>query len=154
MRSITGPPGISEAKQFGNLIESFAGGIVAGPPQQSIGSSLTCFEQMRVAAADNKRKGGEFDRIAAPAGLEDHRVNVAFDVIHRDQRDPRGQRNGFGVSQAHQQRPRQARPGRCGDSVEPGPGQLARSSASRTTGTIARRCSRDASSGTTPPYFP
>src|SRR5262245_31222402 len=28
------------------------------------------------------------------------------------------------------------------------------SSASRTTGTIARRCSRDASSGTTPPYFP
>src|SRR5579863_2745843 len=30
----------------------------------------------------------------------------------------------------------------------------ARSIASRTTGTIERRCSRDASSGTTPPYFP
>ena len=30
----------------------------------------------------------------------------------------------------------------------------ARSSASRTTGTTARRCSRDASSGTTPPYLP
>src|SRR5687768_6656642 len=30
----------------------------------------------------------------------------------------------------------------------------ARCSASRTTGTMARRCSRDASSGTTPPYLP
>ena len=29
-----------------------------------------------------------------------------------------------------------------------------RSSASRTTGTMARRCSREASSGTTPPYLP
>src|ERR1035441_8291318 len=29
-----------------------------------------------------------------------------------------------------------------------------RSRASRTTGTIARRCSREASSGTTPPYLP
>src|SRR5437016_5432702 len=30
----------------------------------------------------------------------------------------------------------------------------AQSRASRTTGTMARRCSREASSGTTPPYFP
>src|ERR1035438_5040590 len=33
-------------------------------------------------------------------------------------------------------------------------GTAARSRASRVTGTMARRCSREASSGTTPPYLP
>ena len=81
-------------------------------------------------------------------------MNVPFDVIDRDQRQPLRNRQSLGVGHAHQQRADQSRALGHGDGrqifADRAPDS---SSASRTAGTMARRCSREASSGTTPPYL-
>ena len=68
---------------------------------------------------------------------------------------PRGEAQALGVGEADEQRADQSGTHRDRDGGEVRRGCVpARSSASRTTGTMARKCSREASSGTTPPYLP
>ena len=78
-------------------------------------------------------------------------MDVAFEMVDCDQRQILREGERFGVSDADQQRPCQARARGDSDGVEIGERDLASASAARTTGTMARRCSRLASSGTTPP---
>ena len=153
-RSITGPPGYPNPSSLRDLVEGFARGIVARSPQQSVHAVLPRFEQMRVPSADDQSEGRELDRIPALPRFQNHRVNVAFDVVHGNQRNACRERNRFGIGETDQQRARQTRAGCCRDRIQIRPCERASSIASRTTGTIARRCSRDASSGTTPPYLP
>ena len=49
--------------------------------------------------------------------FEKHRVNVAFEMIHRDQRLSERHRQNFAVGDADQQRADQARPVRYGDRI-------------------------------------
>ena len=49
--------------------------------------------------------------------FQQHRVNMAFKVIHGDQRLPHSERQSFGVADADQQRSRQARTLRDGQSI-------------------------------------
>ncbi len=58
---------------------------------------------------------------------------------------------GFGVGDAYEEGSGEAGAFGYGYGVEVGEGDVGLVRASRTTGTMLRRCSREASSGTTPP---
>ena len=111
---------------------------------------------MGVAAGDDEREQGEFHgRFGALAGLHEDGVDVAFEMIDADQRLVEAEAEGLGIGDADEQRSGEARAFGDGDGVEVGEGDWiscpAWDMASRTTGTMLRRCSREASSGTTPP---
>ena len=77
---------------------------------------------------------------------------MTFKMVHCDEGDALCVSQGFGVRDADQQGSCEAGAGGDGDGVEVVGGEaLACARAARTTGTMARRCSRLASSGTTPP---
>ena len=66
---------------------------------------------MSVAAGDDQRQHRETQLvIALPPLLQQHRMNVAFEMIHRDQRlvERKGQR--LGIADADQQRSGKSRP--------------------------------------------
>ncbi len=82
-----GAAGIAEAEQFGHLVESFAGGVVARLAEQAVVEALADLEEVGVAAADHQGEGGKSHRRSGASGFQDDGVNVAFDVIDRDQRN-------------------------------------------------------------------
>src|SRR5882724_6386976 len=99
---------VAEAEQFGDLVEGFAGGVVAGLAEEAVLIALAYFEQVGMAAGDHQRKRGKLDRRPLAAGFEDHGMDVAFDVVDRDQRNAGGETETLGVSEADQQRPDEA----------------------------------------------
>ena len=79
-------------------------------------------------------------------------MNVTLEMVDGNQRLVQGEGQRLGVGDPDQERTRQA--GALGDrdGVEIGEADAGFvPCAARTTGTILRRCSREASSGTTPP---
>ncbi len=101
---------IAESQEFRDLVVGFAGCVVARFSEQSIGEALADFEHMRMAAADDERERGVFN---VGAGLQNHRVDVAFDMVDGDERQIAGKAQGLGVGDADQERANQA--GACGD---------------------------------------
>ena len=106
---------------------------------------------MGVAAGDDEGEqragGGEGGGV-----LQQHRVDVAFEVVDGDEGLAEGVGQGLGVADADQQRAGEAGAFGDGDGVEVCVRVTPASRrAASTTGTMARRCSREASSGTTPP---
>ena len=49
-----GAAGVAEAEEFADLVEGFAGGIVAGLAEQAVDATVAHLEQMGVAAADHQ----------------------------------------------------------------------------------------------------
>ena len=72
-------------------------------PSRRYRESLANFEQVRVSSADHQRERRKFDHV-----LADYGVDMAFDVIYRNQRQVLDQRERFRVSHAYQQRSHQA----------------------------------------------
>ncbi len=72
---------IAEAEKLSHFIVSFAGCIVARFTKQPVNEAFEDFKQVRMAAADDQRKRGILD---ARTSLENHGMNVAFDVVDRD----------------------------------------------------------------------
>ena len=107
-----------------------------------------------MAAGDDEADGWEFGSGAGGAvGFEEDGVDVAFEMIDGDERFVQRGGEGFSVGDADEEGADEAWALGDGDGVEVGEAELACARAWRTTGTIWRRCSREASSGTTPPYF-
>ena len=107
---------------------------------------------MRVAAGDDEGEEREFHRgFATLARLHQDGVDVAFEVVDGDERLVEAVGEGLCVGDADEERAGEAWAFGDGYGVEIGEVTLARDMASRTTGTMLRRCSREASSGTTPP---
>src|SRR5438874_11478322 len=90
--------------------------------------------------------------ISALPLFQQHGMDVPFQVIHRDQR--LFQREGQSLGIAHATSSAPASPGPWVTAIASMVWYVrsASSYARRTTGTMPRRCSREASSGTTPPY--
>ena len=101
-----GAAGIAEAEQFCDFVVSFASRIVARFAEQAIPETFTDFEQVRVAAADDQRQRGIFD---ARASFQNHGMNMAFDMVHGDERQVASEAERFGIRDADQQRADQAR---------------------------------------------
>ena len=103
-----GPPGISQSQQLRDFVERFAGGVVASVADILVGpasSPLLCQIKMRVSARDHQRQHRETQLAVPPLPFfQQHGVNVAFQMIHGDQRlvQRKGQR--LGIADADQQR--------------------------------------------------
>ena len=86
-------------------------------------------------------------------GLEQRRQQMALEMVDADRGPAPGVGQAPGEPSAHQQRPDQSRAGRVGDAVDGARDpNAAAANASRTSGSSRRTWSREASSGTTPPY--
>src|SRR5579884_1161076 len=92
---------VGETEEFRYFVISLSGGVVARFAQQTIGPAFANFEQVRVSTADHERESGVHDPIAA---LEDHGVDMAFDVIHGYQWKPASEADGLRIGDAYQQR--------------------------------------------------
>ena len=56
-----GTAGVAEAEEFADLVEGFAGGIVAGLAEQAVGTIGADLEQVGMAAAGHQGEGRELD---------------------------------------------------------------------------------------------
>ena len=77
---------IAETEELGHFVESLAGSVVARLAKQPVMEALEYLKQMRVATADYKRERGKVNRLATLARLQNHCVNMSFDMIYADQR--------------------------------------------------------------------
>jgi len=111
---------------------------------------------MRVSAGNHQGQSGLFFLVRMALVclpfVQQNSMDVALQMVYRDQWQPCGERKALRIGDAHQQRSCQSWAGSNGERVEvrercAGLGE--RGSHHRT---MARRCSRLASSGTTPPY--
>ncbi len=123
-----GAAGVAEAEQLGDLVVGFAGCVVDRAAYVAIGpgavASLLFGEvQVRVAAGDDEGQEREFHRgFAALARLHQDGVDVAFEVVDRDQRLVEAEGEGLGVGDADEQCTCEARAFGDGDGVEVGEG--------------------------------
>ena len=144
-----GPPGYRRPEQLGGLVERFAGGVVEGLAEQRVAADAVDRDQLGVAARDqqrHERKGGRVGSpAAAPAG------GLPGDGRRSPARPAPGQRR-----RRRRRRPaaRPPAPGpRVGDAVEVAESACRLRPGSAASAAAARRTwSREASSGTTPPY--
>ena len=105
-------------------------------------------QQRRVAAGHQQRHR----RLRQRAVLDDVDGDVRGEVVHAVQRHAEGERERLGRGDADEQRAGQPRPGGHRDRVEVArAGRPPRGRPARSSGTIASRCARLATSGTTPP---
>src|ERR1700722_19419819 len=89
-----GAPGISEGEKASDFVVGFAGGVVTGTADASVGKLpgavgglVFDFVDHGVAAGNDQANGGEFGAaITGGAGFEKHGVDVAGEMIHRDER--------------------------------------------------------------------
>ena len=128
--------GIAEAEQLRDLVEGLARGIVHGAAHQRVaprGVHRADEIEMRVSAGDDEGKGWVAARVgAAPvrrailgrafglALVQEHGVNVAFEMVHGNQRKTIGEGEGLGVGNANKKRSGQAWAGGDSDGVEIG----------------------------------
>ena len=108
---------------------------------------------MRVAARDHQRQHRKMKlAILALPLLEQHSMNVPFKMVHGDQRLLQREGQRFGKADADEESARQSRSLRDRDGID---GLIGLSGFGQRLcappGPIARKCSREASSGTTPP---
>src|SRR5271155_1834914 len=98
---------IAEAKQFGYLVEGFAGGVVYSVTHIAVvpGFSVAPGEvEMCVAARDDQRQCRQGKRILGQLSLlQQDSVDVAFEVVDGDERLAQGVGEGFGVGDAYEQ---------------------------------------------------
>ena len=74
---------------------------------------------MRVSSRDDQRQHWKLQLVIALLALfEQHGVNVAFEMVDRDQRFIERESQSFGVTDAHEKRPGKTRPLRDGDGVD------------------------------------
>ena len=148
-RSTCGPPGNGRPSTRATLSNASpaASSIVAPSGRTSCGH--VGHEQQRgVAAGDEQRQR----RLGQRAVLDDVDGDVGGEVVDAVQRLAEGDGERLGRGDADQQRAGQPRAGRHRDRVEVArAGRPASRQARSIVGTIASRCARLATSGTTPP---
>ena len=107
-----GAAGITQAQQAGDLVEGLARGVVGGPAQELARQRAPAGVETGVAAGDHQANA----RVDLAIGKgELAGVEVAFQVIDRDERNVERQGQRLGRGQADDQGPDQARPRGDGD---------------------------------------
>ena len=106
--------GIGQAEQLCGLVERLAGGVVDGRRQPPVIADAAHFEQLAMAAGDEQQQIGKVEvRIGKPRA-----ERMAFEVIDREQRLARRQRQPLAGKQRHHHAADQARAGRRGDGID------------------------------------
>ncbi len=130
---------IAEAKELGNFIESFAGGVVNGAANVAVLPSrpgsmpglLAGKVKMSVASGDDEREYGSIVRFGDESlrMIHQHGMDVAFKVVDCDEGLAQAECEGFGVGDADEKgsgEPRAAGHGDGVDAVESKAGLLTR----------------------------
>ena len=108
------PAGIGQAEQFRGLVEGFAGGIVDRRRQAAIVADPAHFEQLAMPARHQQQQIREIE-----IGIgEARRQRMAFEMIDRDQRLARRQRQTLAGEQADHHPANQPRTGGRGDRID------------------------------------
>jgi hypothetical protein len=116
-----GAAGVAEAEDARALVESFAGRVVGGAPEQAVVSVALHHDQLGVAAGDDQadqregggRRGEVFPRLEEPVGVE-----VPFQMVDRDQRQAARPGDRLGPVDTDHQRSRQPRALGDGEGVD------------------------------------
>src|SRR5579872_5263051 len=84
-----GPPGISEPEKLSDFVEGLAGGIVASVADIFVSPRIILLGgeiQVRMAARNHQRQHRELQFVITfLALLEEHSVNMSFEMVHGDQ---------------------------------------------------------------------
>ena len=149
-----GAAGVAEAEELGDLVEGFAGGVVDGVAEVAVvpGWCRGARRDRGGCGRRRRRTRGADRRVSGECGgvLHQDGVDVAFEMVDANQRLPAPTRRPW-LAETDEQRAGKARAFGNGDGVEIRMVTPASRRAASTTGTMARRCSREANSGTTPP---
>ena len=119
-----GTTGITEAEKFGYFVEGFSGGVVDGATHVAVvPGGLEAFlfgllmgkVEVCVASGNDEGEEGGTVRFSAESCRVIHQdgVDVAFQMVDRDQGFAEAERKGFGIGDAHQQG--SGEPGTAGD---------------------------------------
>ena len=112
--------GISQREQARDFVICLAGCVVARAAQAFVGKMRRAILRFRfhginhgVPAGNNQARSGQFGRVLpSRMRFQKYRVNVAFEMVHADQRLPQCLRQNFAIRDAYQQRSHQARTAR------------------------------------------
>ncbi len=124
------PSGIPQAECLGNLVEGLPHRVVDGGAEDYVVAPRAHVHQHGIAAADEARH----ERRLEVGRLEEVREEVPLEVVHRDERQPRGGAEALGEGNAHDERAHEA--GACGDGDGGEVGRRERVAAER----LARLC--------------
>ncbi|OLT34883.1 hypothetical protein BJF84_16435 [Rhodococcus sp. CUA-806] len=138
--------GIAQSEESGDLVEGLTRRVIhRGPQLHDRRTEVVDVQEVSVSTGNQQghARGHRtvFERVDG---------NVTTEVIDRVEGHTPRSRIRFGSSDADQQAP--ARPGPIVTATASGRSISAVASARRIVGTIASRCAREATSGTTPPY--
>ena len=97
-----GAAGEAQTEQARHLVERLARGIVQSPAQPPDPSVPLHHHHVRVAAGDDQAQQREGRRGPAPSLVDPVRVEMALQVVHRDQREVAGVGERLGRVHAHQ----------------------------------------------------
>ncbi len=102
------PAGIAQAKQLGNFIESLSGRVVARVADVFVGPTLVLLRRQIEVCVSSRHNQGQHRKlqfvIAFLSLFEQHGMNVAFEMVDRNQRLVERIGEGLGIADAHQQR--------------------------------------------------
>ena len=112
--------GKAQAEQPRHLVEGFARGVVQRAAQAPVAPVTGHQDQLGVPAGDDQHQRREGIRGGLAVDREPVGVDMAFQVIDREQRQPGRKGQPLGRVDAHQQTARQPRPMRDPDGVQLG----------------------------------
>src|SRR5271155_402737 len=109
--------GIPEAQQFRDFVESLAGGVIARVADVLVRPTVVFPRSQIKVCVSSRNNQGEHGKlqlvIALLPLLQQNRMNVAFEMVDRNQRLLEGKGQSLGIADANQQRSSKA--GTLGD---------------------------------------
>jgi hypothetical protein len=112
---------VAQSQQLGYLVKGFSGCIVEGGAHVAISEVLSLMPgqvKMSVAAGNHQGQGSAIAVVEHFLLRHQNGVNMTLEVVDGDQRLAQGKGQRFGVSDAHQERARQAWTLSHGDGVK------------------------------------
>jgi hypothetical protein len=110
--------GIADGEQLRDFVKRFTGGIVARGAEAAVYESLRLMVSVRgarqhvieqcVPAGHDQADSRQSRSVPGMVRLEEDRVDVAFEVVHRNQRLAEFEREHLSVGHSHEERPDQA----------------------------------------------
>ena len=110
--------GVGKPHDFGGLVDAFARRIVDGAAQHLETRGAFHFQNLRVAARNQKTQEREFRCVVIFGGADEMRQHMGFQMIHLHKGNMQRERKRFGKGHPHKERTHQSGASCKGDGVE------------------------------------
>ena len=110
------PARIAETEKLGHLVVGFARCVISCSAERRIAALFWNIKERCMPARDDERNGRVLDLWV----LEDDGIDVTFDMIYPDDRNPSGHCERFGKADSHEKRANKTRPlshGHCAEII-------------------------------------